>query len=275
MKKSNLCILSLTLFIFLSCKKENISTATSTTEEVSLYSKLTALTVNANNFISIKSIGNISINNPEQIDIDGVFKDKTGKILKAETFQIAQQDVEEKPNVGYFKYLNTTLPNFKTLVSEFYENQVKVEVKSKEIGDISTAIYSPAIVQINLSNDLIKNLKLNKTQGLTIKWTPDAKLNSGGEETPQVGASIVYHTAYLANITQQGLPTDNITVFKLANDSTGELNFTPQDLEKLPSKGEVRIFLARANQETVNTSLSQKVNVISFSMSYLADVIVQ
>jgi hypothetical protein len=275
MKKSIAFILSLALFTIFSCQKENISTASSTTEEVSLYTELTALTGNSNNVIAIKSIGNISINNPEQIDIDGSFKDKAGKLLKAETFQVAQYDVEQKANEGYRKYLNTTLPNFKALVPKFYDNQVKVEVKSKEIGDISASIYSPSIVQINLSNDLVKNLKLNKSQGLTIKWTPDAKLNSGGEETQQVGASIIYHTAYSANTTQQGLPTDNITVFKLANDSTGELNFTPQDLEKLPSNGEVRIFLARANQESVTTSTGQKVSIVSFSMSYLQDVIVQ
>jgi hypothetical protein len=275
MKKSIAFILSLALFTLFSCQKENISTATSTTEEVSLYTELTALTGNSNNVIAIKSIGNISINNPEQIDIDGSFKDKAGKLLKAETFQVAQHDVEQKANEGYRKYLNTTLPNFKALVPKFYDNQVKIEVKSKEIGDISASIYSPSIVQINLSNDLVRNLKLNKSQGLTIKWTPDAKLNSGGEETQQVGASIIYHTAYLANTTQKGLPTDNITVFKLANDSTGELNFTPQDLEKLPSNGEVRIFLARSNQENVTTSTGQKVSIVSFSMSYLQDVIVQ
>jgi hypothetical protein len=272
MKKSIVFIFSLALF---SCQKENISTATSTTEEVSLYEKLTALNAKSNNVIAIKSIGNISINNPEQIDIDGSFKDKTGKLLKAETFQVAQHEVAEKNNEGYYKYLNTTLPNFKSLVPKFYENQVKVELKSKEIGDISTSIYSPSIVQINLSDNLVKSLKLNKNQGLTIKWNPDAQLNSSGEETQQVGASIVYHTAYLANTTPKGLPTDNITVYKLAYDSTGELNFTPQDLEKLPSNGEVRIFLARANQGNVTTSTGQKVSIVSFSMSYLSDVIVQ
>jgi hypothetical protein len=275
MKKSIAFILSLALFTLFSCQKENISTATSTTEEVSLYEKLTALNAKSNNVIAIKSIGNISINNPEQIDIDGSFKDKAGKLLKAETFQIAQLDVEEKANQGYYKYFTTALPNFKSFIPKFYENQVKVELKSKEIGDISASIYSPSIVQINLSNDLVKNLKLNKSQGLTIKWNPDAKINSGGEETQQVGASVVYHTEYLANTTQKGLPTDNITVFKLANDSTGELNFTPQDLEKLPSNGEVRIFLARANQENVTSSTGQKVSIVSFSMSYLSDVIVQ
>jgi hypothetical protein len=277
MKKSIAFILFLALFTTFSCKKENISTATSTTQEISLYEKLTATNANVEGTIAFKSIGNISKGNPEQIDIDGIFKDKSGKTLKTETFQVAQFDVEEKANssLAYYKYFNNSTSNFKSIVSNFYENQVKVVVKSKGFGDISTSLYSPSVVQIELPSNVKNTLKLNKNQGLTIKWTPDAKLGVGNEGEQQVGASIVYHTQYLKNTGKTNLPTDNITVYKLANDLTGEINFTADDLAALPSGGEVHIFLARANQNTATSSADKKMCIISFSMSYLQEVIVQ
>lgn len=277
MKKPINFFLFLLAFVLVSCQKNDDVKAISTTQEISLYEKLTAANTNVEGTIAFKSIGNISKGNPEQIDIDGIFKDKTGKTLKTETLQVAQFDVEEKANssLAYYKFFNNLSSNFKSIVSNFYENQVKVVVKSKEFGDVSTSLYSPSVVQIELPATVKNTLKLNRNQGLTIKWTSDAKLGVGNEGEQQVGASIVYHTEYLKNVGKTNLPTDNITVYKLANDLTGEINFTADDLAALPLGGEVHIFLARANQNTATSSAGKKISIISFSMSYLQDVIVQ
>ena len=82
-----------------------------------------------------------------------------------------------------------------------------------------------------------------------------------------VGATVVYQAGLSDNRNQQGLPTQNVTVFRYSPDSNGEITFTPQELAALPLSGYVTIIIGRAEQSIITTSNGQTLGITSLAMS--------
>jgi hypothetical protein len=258
-----------------SCNKNTEIKTADTTNSASLYDMLMAKNINVDGNITLTSSSSIYHKLPAQIDINGYFKDRQGKFVKSDVFKVNQYDMEEQPNLSYHKYFSSKLSDFSNITSSYFGNEAKVEVKSKDFGDISVSMYSPQIVEMQLDPNIMKTLKLDKNKGLTIKWTPDSKLVSRNEGDDKVGAAIIYHAGYSSNLDQSNLPKENVTAFKLANDATGEVTFTPQELANLPKNGNASIYVARANQNIVTSSTGQKVGITSFSLGYSPEIKVQ
>jgi hypothetical protein len=272
MKKILNFMLMAGLIVLYSCQKNADPSGVVSEKDNSLYNILTGVRNDLNGNITITSSHAPYSTSPNTFDLNGYFIDKKGSKTKADVFKIGSIDVNEEPNFRYYKYISDSKPNFNSMLSECFGKEVKVVVNSKEFGNLTYSIYSPSYVKVELSADVMKSLKFDKSKGLTLKWSPDSGLSARGDEEKKVGAAVVYHAGSSSNYEQVGMPKENVTAFKLANDSAGEVTFTPEELSKLPTNGFATVYIARANQDVVTSSAGQKVGITSFSMGYSPEI---
>ena len=271
MKKILNTILVINLLLAYSCKK-NVDTSVSATEKAKSIYELVRPKSDWNGNISISASNSMYQPTLQNFDINAYFEDAKGIPTKADIFQVGQVAVDETPNFRYYTHIFGKMPNRDKIVDELFGKQVKIVIKSQGFGDVTYSMYSPSYVNIELPTDVANTLKFNKSQGLTIKWNPDNSLSTRGDVEKQVGVSVVYHAGYSSNLEQTGMPKENVTAFKLANDAAGQVTFTPQELAKLPVNGNVCIYVARANQEVATSTSGQKLGITSFSMGYSPEV---
>jgi hypothetical protein len=260
------------LITLYSCQKNTDPINVVSEKGNSLFSILTGVRNDLSGNITITSTHAPYSESADAFDLNGYFIDKKGSKTKADVFKIGSIDVNEEPNFRYYKPIFGGEPNFSSMLSECFGKEVKVIVNSKEFGNLAYSFYSPAYVKVELSADVMKSLKFDKSKGLTLKWSPESGLSSRGDEEKKVGVAVVYHAGSSSNYEQTGMPKENVTAFKLVNDSAGEVTFTPEELSKLPANGYATAYVARANQDVVTSSAGQKVGITSYSMGYSPEI---
>lgn len=270
--KSNLIkniALGISLIFAYSCKKGNESIPLNSANIKSLYELITTKNVQTNGNLTI--VGNSASFSTElvpNLDITGYFMDKNNQAQKAEKLTVNGFNIEEQSNFRYYKHFSssTNPKDMDNVASSLFGNDVNIVLNSEKFGNITTSLYSPLYVQLSLTN--IKNNEIIKSQGLTIKWNPDSKgVATRGADQPQIGAAVIYHAGFSENQSQTSLPTENVSVFKIANDATGEMTFTPQELAQLPNNGYVIVYTGRANQQIVTSSNGQTLGVTSLAIA--------
>lgn len=255
----------LAMFTF-SCKKAGESSPVQATPK-SLFELLQGKNVKLDGHISLTASSMSFSDLPAgQIDVNAHFTDKSGNFVKADKLQVSTFDIEGSPSFRYYKHFSSSLNNFSNIASSLFGNTVKFTVSSKEFGDVTREMHSPMTVKMDLSS--IKNDQILKRTGLTIKWNADnARVALRDGEEFYVGAAVIYQAGISENTSQQGLPSQNVTVFKYALDANGEITFTPEELATLPNSGFVTILMGRAEQSVVNTTTGQVLGITSLATS--------
>jgi hypothetical protein len=262
-----IALLFITMFTF-ACKKGVDSSPNQVTAK-SLYELLKEKNVKTDGNISLTASSMSFSDFPAaQIDITATFNDKNGKVVKADNVKVGTYDIQGTPNFYYSSHFNPydNKNDFSSIASSLFGNTVKCTVNSKDFGNVTSEIYSPMTVKMDLGS--IKDDKILKSTGLTIKWNSDngrVQLRDGLEQ--YVGATVVYQAGLSDNSSQPGLPTQNVTVFKYSLDAAGQITFTPQELAALPNFGYVTIMVGRAEQQIVTTSNGQTLGITSLAMS--------
>ncbi|MEY4935779.1 MAG: hypothetical protein RIS64_2138 [Bacteroidota bacterium] len=260
-----LCFLIITT---IACKKTGDTLVNQVVEDKSLFNILSTKNVKTDGNISITA-ANMSFAGalPSSISIDAFCKDKNGNAAPLEKLQINQHIIPEETYTHYTAYFNNNrnASDYPAVVASLFGNNLNINLESKAFGNVITQLYSPSVLKMDLSD--IQNDILLKRKGLTIKWDSDKILAQRSPDAEQLGVAIVYHAGYQSNKIQTGLPTQNVTVFKFVNESTGQVTFTPAELAQLPDSGYGAAYLARANQTIVPSSTGQTIGITSFVMS--------
>ena len=271
MKSKMLKVLAAALLISFSfsCKKSNEPT-TQSVKVQSLFEILEGKNVKTNGNI-VLTASSYSFSNPMlgQMDVDGWFKDKDGVATKADKLLIGGQNIAEQSNFRYVGHFSssTNKTDINQIAESLFGNDVSITLNNPQFGNVEASLYSPSTLRMDVSD--AKNNVLLKSKGFTVKWNPDNKdkvlLRNGAE--PLVAAMIVYHSGFSSNQSQQVLPSENVTAFKVANDATGEVTFSPQELAALPTNGYVIVYTGRANQVIVPSSNGQTLGITALALS--------
>jgi hypothetical protein len=259
-----------TFFVILSgliaCNKKNEQAAQPT---ASLGDLIKTVKTDGNVVITSTSYS-FSKNPVTQVDIEATLRDAQASPIKFE--QASVSDIELKAiGTSYQKNFNviTNQSDMARITENLFGKNLDVTLKSTQYGDVKTTILTPTVLKMELSND--KTGVINVADGLTIRWNP----NNGFERTAnQVGVLVQYHAGFLSN-QATNLPRNNLSVYKVANDSEGQVQFSPQELATLPRGGTVVVYSGRG-QQVINTNdrgHSTAVTVLSHSSS--SELVVQ
>ena len=261
-----IALLLVAMFTF-SCQKASESQPTQEAPK-SIYQFLQGNNVKVDGHISLVATSMSFSDLPAQLDIAGHFTGKNGNFVKADKLQVGTFDIEGNTDFHYKAHFTSSnrSQDFSDVTAALFGNTVKFTVASKEFGDVTREMHTPLAVKMDLNS--IKNDEIHKSKGVTIKWNPDnGKVVLRDGEEQYMGATIIYQAGLSSNRSQQGLPTQNVTVFRYALDGNGEITFTPEELAALPLNGYVTIMIGRVGQSVVTTSTGQTLGITSLATS--------
>ena len=263
-------ILAILLIFAYSCKKGNESTPSNGSATQTLFGLLTNKSVQTDgNLTLVANSLSFSDELVPNLDITGSFADKSKNVVKAEKFNVNGFDVKGEPNLRYYRHFSssTNPKDYDNVATTLFGTDVNIIVSSEKFGNVSANIYTPLYVKLDLAD--IKNNEIVKSQGFTLKWNKDVgrlALRGAGDE-PKVGAAVIYHAGFSDNQSQNSLPVQNVSAFKTANDSDGQITFTPQELAQLPTNGYVIVYTGRANQQIATSTNGQTLAITSLALA--------
>jgi hypothetical protein len=265
MKKINIILVLLSLVALNSCAKKEagLDKATLTLEELL---KQNSQKVDANIVISANSTA-YSLNSPSivsQIDINAYFKNSDGKHVALESFDISKIRFTPDEGKNYLKTFSKGFtPNeFEAIKANLLGNEATIELLSSEFGSLKTNFYIPKPMTQKLE---IQTLDINRNSNFKVKWEVDTKLANRNSEEEYVACTIHYQANYGSNRTNNNLPRENSVVYKAAKESTGEIEFTSNELSKLPTGSKVILTTLRGSQSIVNNSNNKSIAITAIN----------
>ena len=170
----------------------------------------------------------------DNFDISGYFKNSSGNGIAVSNFTVGNLSIPLKPNNHYSLHKGSVTPedNISQVASSFYGQDINYLVSSVDFGNISTTLNMSTALNTSINSQT--STIINKSAPLQINWQPDPYTGDGADDE-LVGVVIVYHAGIPANQEQEGLPSQNITIYKQANDGAGSVTFTSQELSVFPA----------------------------------------
>lgn len=259
MKILNLLLSISTIALLSSCAKNNEDNAKP--EPTSVIEALTKATQKVDGNISIIN-GNLEYSEfPAQIDIQGFFHNSDGNNIKVEDLNIENYSIKEQSNGFYYKSFSSLNEEEKLAKDKLTAKNISISLNSSALGNFNSEMYSPKFVKSKINN--LVNGEIIRNNGLIISWIPDSNgskiavvVSYEGKTYPNKGTS---------------LPQELITSYKLVDESTGSVKFTPDELAKFPINGSLRFSVGRATQKVFATTLNKKVAVTCLSHCFSAD----
>jgi hypothetical protein len=261
------------LFFLQSCKKEIPTTTTS-------YPTIVDILNSSNNVHTdhqITLVANDYLwggNNPvDNLDIRGDFFEKNSKPIDLKIFSIGEYAIPKLPNGQYYLHPEAnSVPSNIDVSSALCGKSIEYVIESDNFGKITTNSYIPALLYttiVSAEEQLIK-----KSDPLTINWKPDLSVV---ERDPNqiTGAILTYHAGFSINSEQGGLPTQNISISKEAQDASGSLTFSPSELAVFPQNGYITIYCGRAAQTIVTSSNGITIAITNLVHSTSTDMRIQ
>jgi hypothetical protein len=254
-------LLSISIIALLpSCIKSSEDNSTKP-EPTSVVAALSKVTQKVDGNISIVS-GNLEYSEfPAQIDIEGFFHNSDGNNVKIEELIIGNYSIKEQSNGFYYKNFSSLKEDEKLAKDKLTAKNVSISLTSNALGNFNSEIYSPQFVKSKINN--LVNGEIIKNNGLVISWIPDSKGS-------QLAVVVSYEGKAYPN-RGTSLPQELITSYKLVDENTGSVKFTPEELAKFPINGSLRFSVGRATQKVFTTTTNKKVAVTCLSHCFSAD----
>lgn len=265
------------LFWLASCKKESTPNQPENSNEL-----LNIITSRGSNITSTD--GDITVvaidylygglSNLDNFDISGYFKNSSGIGIPISSFTVDNLNIPSKPNNHYSLHKGSVIPadNISQIASSFYGQNISYAVSSADFGNVVTTLHMPTALNTTVNSQT--STVINKSAPLQINWQPDPYTGDGADDE-LVGVAIVYHAGIPNNQEQEGLPSQNITIYKQANDGTGSVTFTSQELSVFPANSYVNIYSGRAHQKIVSSSTGKTVAITNLVLTTTLDMKVQ
>ncbi len=215
--------------------------------------------------------GNSSLDN---LDISGYFKNGSGVVSSVSGFNVGSYSIPEQSNFRYTLNKNSTTPadNISQVNSALCGQEINYVVTSTAFGNVSTSLHMPTTLNTTIASS--SSTTINRSASLQINWLPDPYVGDGVDDE-LVGVAVVYHAGIPFNQEQVGMPTQNITIYKQANDTSGTVTFSPSDLSVFPINSYVTIYCGRAHQKIVTSSAGRTVAITNLMMTTTLDMKVQ
>lgn len=215
---------------------------------------------NSNISVSIKN-SHTSSREVSTIDVRGMFVDTKGNILDIDKLIVNGYVIEKLKDGEFYNHFNfIETENFHNVVEDFSRGTMKVTIIDDDLGTKEHAITTPKPVKMVLNEDQGKII--NKNEPFKIYWPTNNITASSNRTVGNYFASVNYHSALL-NQYNSNLPTANSSVSQIEDNSSGQITFTPNQLEPLPVDGKVIVYLGTGEQVTFDGDVSN--NTLTYS----------
>jgi hypothetical protein len=265
------------LFCFPSCKKDGPMNQPETSNELlNIINSRGSNITSTSGDITVVAIDYLygGLSNLDNFEISGYFKNSSGIGVPTSSFTVGNLSIPAKPNNHYSLHKGSVIPadNISQVASSFYGQNISYAVSSTDFGNVTTTLHMPTALNTTVNGQT--STVINKSVPLQINWQPDPYTGDGADDE-LVGVVIVYHAGIPANQEQEGLPSQNITIYKQANDGIGSVTFTSQELSVFPSNSYVNIYSGRAHQKIVSSSTGKTVAITNLVLTTTLDMKVQ
>lgn len=213
----------------------------------------------------------------DNFDFSGYFKNASGVGVPVSNFTIGGYNIPEQSNFRYTLNKSIVIPsdNISQAMNTLCGQEVNYVVTSTDFGNISTSLHMPATLNATISNGTsIPGTSIDRNNPLHISWQPDPYVGDG-EDDEQVGVAIIYHAGLSANQEQEGMPAQNIIVYKQANDVSGTVSFSGDELSAFPVNSYVTVYCGRAHQKITTSSTGRTVAITNLMMATTSEMKIQ
>jgi hypothetical protein len=269
---------SLPLLWFSSCTKDKVPEQLEKTNDI-----ISVLTRSSGN--NIPTDGDITVvaidylfgkpSHLDNLDITGYFKNSSGNGVPVNNFVIGNYVVSEQQN-NHYSIDKATLFSADSLLelaaTSLYGQNINYTFTSSAFGNVSATQHMSAALGTIISSQ--SKTSIQKSSSLQVNWQTDP-YTGDGQDDETVVVAIVYHAGNPVNQEQEGMPTENIIVYKQANDPAGSVVFSSGDLSVFPLNSYVNIYNGRVHQKIVTSSTGKTLAITNLVMSTSMDMKIQ